>query len=252
MPLFKNKTNVSPLYYSSVNHLDVHVSVLTHSFHVALNRRIRLRHRFCLSFSLQPLHAQNLDSVLCVLDDCITRRADYEAAFIRRVDSLRHDITLNTDKAEAYRLWTEVGREEFRHSSRKALEAYRQAQLLAEQMGREELATRSKLKIALIYGQMDLPWEGEQLLASIGDITRYSESTRRMFYDVYNDVHDFYRQGNIPNEISEVHLQKASLLTDSIKKISAHPLPAGHHFPVWQSRCTRHGFDLEKRIITVR
>lgn len=186
---------------------------------------------FCLSFSLQPLHAQNLDSVLCVLDDCITRRADYEAAFIRRVDSLRHDITLNTDKAEAYRLWTEVGREEFRHSSRKALEAYRQAQLLAEQMGREELATRSKLKIALIYGQMDLPWEGEQLLASIGDITRYSESTRRMFYDVYNDVHDFYRQGNIPNEISEVHLQKASLLTDSIKKYLHTPFQQAIIFP---------------------
>lgn len=56
MPLFKNKTNVSPLYYSSVNHLDVHVSVLTHSFHVALNRRIRLRHRFLpfLQFTTPP------------------------------------------------------------------------------------------------------------------------------------------------------------------------------------------------------
>lgn len=185
---------------------------------------------FCLSFSLQPLHAQNLDSVLCVLDDCITRRADYEAAFVRRVDSLRHGITLNTDKTEAYRLWTEVGREEFRHSSRKALEAHRQALLLAEQMGNEELVTQSRLSIALIYGQMDLPWEGEQLIDSIGNVTRFSEPTRRMFYDVYNDIYDFYRQGNIPNEISEAHLQQAAPLTDSIKKYLHTPFQQAINF----------------------
>lgn len=185
---------------------------------------------FFLLFSPSPLRAQNLDSVLCVLDSCIDRRADYEAVFVRRVDSLRHSISLNTDKAKAYRLWTEVGREEFRHSSRKALEAYRQAWLLAEQMGNEELVVRSKLSIALIYGQVDLPWEGEMLLASIGDVTRYTEATRRMFYDVHNDVYDFYRQGTIPNEVSETHLQKASLLTDSIKKYLHTPFQQAINF----------------------
>lgn len=164
------------------------------------------------------LHAENLDSVLCILDATIERRAYYEQTFLRDVDSLRQKAERQTHPAEKLRLIISVAEMEFRHSSKAALEAYREAEQLARKQGNVEAAERCRMKTAIIYGQINLPWEGQKILRDIGEPSRFSPETRRIYYDAFNDLYDFYRQGDIRGEISEAHLAEATLFEDSVRK----------------------------------
>ena len=174
---------------------------------------------WCMAALLpQTLHAVNLDSMLRVLDTCITLRPHYEKQFCHLTDSLRHAARKASSPRQAMKLWLWAGNEETYHNSRQAVKDLDQALALARRLNDTETQCDIICTKAFLYGNWGLPWHGEKLLESIPDKQSLSFRMRQRIYTTYTDIHDFYRQGNLPDEIPDQQLEQIETISDSTQK----------------------------------
>lgn len=165
-----------------------------------------------------PAKAQNVDSLLLVLDTCVAQKSQYEQLFQKQANSIRDRAENCTDMKKALQLWTELGREEFRHSGDEALKATNKALALALlQSDKRAEATLLELKAAT-FGMMGFPWEGERLLDSIARTPELSTYLREQLYASYYDLYDFYKVYDMPGELKDPKYAFLSSIEDSVRK----------------------------------
>lgn len=184
-----------------------------------MRKKVKLRLLWCVvcfavSIEVFPRKV-NVDSVLNVLDACVADRAVYERDFVQRMDSLRAEADFCVDRRRALRIWTEVARTEFYHSSSRTLEAVREGLDLANALNDGEAVCMLTCVRANVYGNLGLPWEGEKLLFAM-DLRERSENMRSFCILTWNDICGFYQQGDLPGEITDRKLREIAAVQDSV------------------------------------
>lgn len=181
---------------------------------------------FCFLLSIRSwafLSAENLDSILRVLDTCVADKAKYESRFLRTVDSLRMEAEICDDSSRALQLWTIIGKHEYRHNGDKALEAINEAIRLAR-MFKNERRERELITLkASTYGMLGIPWEGERLLDSLIRTSGSESGIRNSIYVSYYDLYDFYDAYALPGEITDRNYAFRASIQDSVRKHLSSP-----------------------------
>lgn len=161
--------------------------------------------------------ARNVDSLLLVLDECVAQRARYEQQFLRHAEALRREADAATG-AEALRLLTALGAEEYRHSGEEALKIFGRAIALARRLGDRQAEADLLQRKALVLGMMGFPWDGERLLDSVRRSPDLMPYARRQIYTTYYDLHDFYQAYNMPGELSDPRYAFLATIEDSVRR----------------------------------
>lgn len=161
--------------------------------------------------------ARNVDSLLLVLDECVAQRERYEQQFLRHAEALRREADAATG-AEALRLLTALGAEEYRHSGEEALKIFGRAIALARRLGDRQAEADLLQRKALVLGMMGFPWDGERLLDSVRRSPDLMPYARRQIYTTYYDLHDFYQAYNMPGELSDPRYAFLATIEDSVRR----------------------------------
>ena len=161
--------------------------------------------------------ARNVDSLLLVLDECVAQRERYEQQFLRHAEALRREADAATG-AEALRLLTALGAEEYRHSGEEALKIFGRAIALARRLGDRQAEAGLLQRKALVLGMMGFPWDGERLLDSVRRSPDLMPYARRQIYTTYYDLHDFYQAYNMPGELSDPRYAFLATIEDSVRR----------------------------------
>lgn len=161
--------------------------------------------------------ARNVDSLLLVLDECVAQRERYEQQFLRHAEALRREAAAATG-AEALRLLTALGAEEYRHSGEEALKIFGRAIALARRLGDRQAEAGLLQRKALVLGMMGFPWDGERLLDSVRRSPDLMPYARRQIYTTYYDLHDFYQAYNMPGELSDPRYAFLATIEDSVRR----------------------------------
>lgn len=161
--------------------------------------------------------ARNVDSLLLVLDGCVAQRERYEQQFLRHAEALRREADAATG-AEALRLLTALGAEEYRHSGEEALKIFGRAIALARRLGDRQAEADLLQRKALVLGMMGFPWDGERLLDSVRRSPDLMPYARRQIYTTYYDLHDFYQAYNMPGELSDPRYAFLATIEDSVRR----------------------------------
>lgn len=161
--------------------------------------------------------ARNVDSLLLVLDECVAQRERYEQQFLRHAEALRREADAATG-AEALRLLTALGAEEYRHSGEEALKVTGRAIALARRLGDRQAEADLLQRKALVLGMMGFPWDGERLLDSVRRSPDLMPYARRQIYTTYYDLHDFYQAYNMPGELSDPRYAFLATIEDSVRR----------------------------------
>lgn len=161
--------------------------------------------------------ARNVDSLLLVLDECVAQRERYEQQFLRHAEALRREADAATG-AEALRLLTALGAEEYRHSGEEALKIFGRAIALARRLGDRRAEAGLLQRKALVLGMMGFPWDGERLLDSVRRSPDLMPYARRQIYTTYYDLHDFYQAYNMPGELSDPRYAFLATIEDSVRR----------------------------------
>lgn len=161
--------------------------------------------------------ARNVDSLLLVLDECVAQRERYEQQFLRHAGALRREADAAAG-AEALRLLTALGAEEYRHSGEEALKIFGRAVVLARRLGDRQAEADLLQRKALVLGMMGFPWDGERLLDSVRRSPDLMPYARRQIYTTYYDLHDFYQAYNMPGELSDPRYAFLATIEDSVRR----------------------------------
>lgn len=162
--------------------------------------------------------AENLDSILHVLDTCVIHKAQYEARYAARMDSMRREMRHTPDMRQKMRCLTEIGIKEYHHNGDAALQAFNQALIIARQLN----DSRSEWIImkwkALTYGRLGFPWEGERILDSLCLCQRMTPEQLGTLYTAYYDLYDFYGAWALPGEVADRQYQFLQHIEDSVRR----------------------------------
>ena len=162
--------------------------------------------------------AENLDSILHVLDTCVQQKERYEQVYVKRMDSLVHEAEQCVHLPKALQLWTDIGVREFQHSGDKALMAFDKGLSLARVLGDPRAEADLMQWKALTYGMLGFPWEGERLLDSLAASPQLRGTACERLYTTYYDLYDFYHAYALPAEVTSRNYAFLEQIQDSVKR----------------------------------
>lgn len=174
--------------------------------------------------------AENLDSLLVVLDSCIMQRETYEQRFLHEQDLLWKKAEQEPEKDKAVELWTRIEEREYRYKADRAIHALNKACQAARRAGDKQAEYRFILRKASIYGMVGLPWDAQALLDSVLQQKDLSPFWRKEAYSIYYDSYGIYRLNLLPRELSDQRLHEVRVVEDSLKAIGQDAVRAAFTF----------------------
>lgn len=192
-----------------------------------------MKHRHIFSNSLLILvfsilasaaRAENLDSLLNVLDTCILKRAYYDDIYAKKAKKLKIQAQQALTKETALEAWVALSKMEwFRHSD-EALAAYEAAFPLAYQIKDYETAARMALGRTLVLGMSGLPWEGKELLEKCySDPNLQPHLLANGYYTMLYELNDYYHAFNLPASVVNKNYDILKSLEDSVHNSEKNP-----------------------------
>lgn len=168
--------------------------------------RLLIRRFVCLLMTSCVLtaNAENLDSVLNVLDASLAKREKYLAIYKRKIETAERealDAERRGDARAAYTAWDGLSRLAFPRDGERALLACRKAAAAAERLGDVGGVARHQERRALAYGLCGLPWEGKALLDSLSASARLRPYLTRTIHTAYYDLYDFFHAYALPEDL---------------------------------------------------
>ena len=190
--------------------------------------RLLIRRFVCLltTSCVLTANAENLDSVLNVLDASLAKREKYLAIYKRKIETAERealDAERRGDARAAYTAWDGLSRLAFPRDGERALLACRKAAAAAERLGDVGGVARHQERRALAYGLCGLPWEGKALLDSLSASARLRPYLTRTIHTAYYDLYDFFHAYALPEDLLNRNYAYLATLEDSIKKYTTDP-----------------------------
>ncbi len=173
-----------------------------------------------------PVCAENMDSVLNVLDACLKAKERFAGTYRQKTDVAERKAVAaekNNRPAEALAAWADVYRLSSSRDGDRALRACSGAIRAAEALGDVQAEARFQEKRALIYGLCGFPWEGKALLDSLNASARLRPYLARSIYTSYYDLYDYYHAYMLPEVLLNRNYAFLETLEDSIKKYVTDP-----------------------------
>lgn len=171
----------------------------------------------------QSANAQNLDSMLSVLDTCLLHRDRYEALWAAQGKRLRQRALEARSPRVAMQAWQQLGDHEFVRHGQPALEATDQALRLARSLG--DVATEAALveRKALLLGLCGLPWEGRSVLDSARTDPKLAPLMRSTVWTAYSDLYDYFYPYNLPAPLMDRNYAFLATIEDSVRRYVTDP-----------------------------
>lgn len=170
------------------------------------------------------VQAENLDSLLQVLDQCLQQRDVYEKKQVAKAKLLKTQAEQAKNSSEALRALDALSRQEQARHSDEALTACEKAFTLAYRMGNYDMAARMALRKALVLGMSGFPWEARSLLdAAISDPVLRPYLLKADYYTTYYNIFDFYHAYSLPATLINRNYAYLQTLEDSIRQQQSDP-----------------------------
>lgn len=175
------------------------------------------------SGSVSPAHAENLDSLLRVLDTCVVQRERYERVFAEQARRTKEQALRARTKQEALELWDRFGMMEFARHGDEAVAACDKAYGLACRLGDYRRAAAVVLRKATVLGMCGFPWEGKALLEEAFDDPSLHPHLQAGYYVTLYDMYDYFYPYDLPSELINRNYAFLRTLEDSIRKYETDP-----------------------------
>lgn len=175
---------------------------------------------------LGTAQAENLDSVLNELDECLRHKDHYVEVYRDRMKTAEEQavkLTAEGQYKKAYDAWEQVYAMAFARDGELALKACEEAGRLARAAGDARSEARFQERKAMVYGMCGLPWEGKALLDSLCVSERLGPHLARTACTSYYDLYDFFHAYALPEELLNRNYEFLRTLEDSIKKYVTDP-----------------------------
>ncbi len=165
-----------------------------------------------------PAQAENLDSLLQVLDTCLLNRAHYEEVFQEKALAVKKQAQHAATKEDALKYWDQLSIMEFGRHGDEALSACEKAGALARQLGRYRLAAVVAQREAAVLGMCGFPWEGKALLESAFEDALLRPYLQKSHYTALYDLYDYFHAYDLPSSLLNRNYAFLQTLEDSIRK----------------------------------
>ncbi len=183
-----------------------------------IGRAVAILLLYIAGAGMSVLSAENLDSLLQVLDTCLMNRAHYEAVFQKKTRAVKARAQHAATKEEALKAWNQLCIMEFAHHGDEALAACEKAGALARQLGHYTLAADVVQREAMVLGMCGFPWEGKVLLeAARNDSTLYPY-LRKNYHTTLYDLYDYFHAYDLPSDLLDRNYAFLQTLEDTIRR----------------------------------
>lgn len=184
---------------------------------------IRLKILILFVTTTFTVQAENLDSILYVLDCCLSQKGKYEQEYTNHIKNLREKALHCSQPDKALKIWTNLCTSQFDHDGDGALEACNKALKLAHSIGDKKSEAQLMEWKALIYGMCGLPWEGKAVLDSILHTPDLLYHARKTIFTSYYDLFDFFYAYNLPGILADRNYRFLDTIEDSVRKYMPDP-----------------------------
>lgn len=173
---------------------------------------------FTLIFSLYATigYAQQIDSLLCVLDEVVAQSEIYEKERIERINSIRNwlsDATLTNE------VRYELNRKMYcEYESYVCDSAWRYANeniLLSKKIGAQQHVHEAMLMKAHVLATGGLFDESEKILANLNVVELETAELKARFYKCLSDCYLYRAESNVGNEFFTLYEQTSRVYSDS-------------------------------------